>query len=51
MGVEGGLHRAEDTADDTAAAEPGEAVSDAAVAPHTPTTPDNPLEEIDVDRQ
>ena len=51
VGVEGGLHRAEDTADDTAAAEPGEAVSDATDAPHTPTTPDNPLEEIDVDRQ
>jgi F0F1-type ATP synthase membrane subunit b/b' len=51
VGVEGGLHRADDTADDTAAAEPGEAVSDATEVPHTPTTPDNPVVEIDVDRQ
>lgn len=51
VGVEGGLHRAEDTPDDTAAAQPGEAVSDATDAPHAPTTPDNPVEEINVDRQ
>jgi F0F1-type ATP synthase membrane subunit b/b' len=49
--VEGGLHRADDTANDTAAAEPGEAVSDATEVPHTPTTPDNPVVDIDVDRQ
>jgi F0F1-type ATP synthase membrane subunit b/b' len=50
VGVEGGLHRAEDT-DDIAASDPAEAVSDATDVPHTPTTPDNPAEEINVDRQ
>jgi F0F1-type ATP synthase membrane subunit b/b' len=50
-GVEGGLHRAEATPDDTAAAEPGEAVSDATDVPHPATTPDDPVEDIHVDRK
>ncbi len=43
-----GAHRA-DTPTDTAAAGPGEAVADAAEAPHDATTPDNPATEVDVD--
>ncbi len=43
-----GAHRA-DTATDTAAAGPGEAVADATEVPHDASTPDNPVTEIDVD--
>src|SRR3954468_5538679 len=50
VGVEGGLHRAED-ADDTAASDPAEAVSDSTDIPHPATTPDDPVEDIHVDRQ
>jgi vacuolar-type H+-ATPase subunit H len=51
VGTEGGLHRAEGSADDTAASDPAEAVSDSTEVPHDATTPDNPVTEIDVDRQ
>jgi hypothetical protein len=43
-----GAHRA-DTATDTAASDPGEAVADATDVPHDASTPDNPVTEIDVD--
>jgi vacuolar-type H+-ATPase subunit H len=47
-----GAHRADEGGpDDTAASDPGEAVSDAADAPHDATTPDNPVEEVDVNKQ
>ena len=42
-----GAHRAEE-ADDIAAADPGEAASDAADVPHDASTPDSPVEEVDV---
>ncbi len=45
----GGAHRAEG-ADDGAASDPGEAVSDAADVPHDATTPDNPVEDVDVSK-
>jgi F0F1-type ATP synthase membrane subunit b/b' len=51
VGVEGGLHRAEDAPDDTAASDPAEAVSDATDIPHPATTPDDPVEDIHIDRQ
>jgi vacuolar-type H+-ATPase subunit H len=44
-----GAHRAEE-ADDVAASDPGEAVSDAADVPHDATTPDNPVEDVDVSK-
>jgi vacuolar-type H+-ATPase subunit H len=44
-----GAHRAEGT-DDTAASDPTEAASDAADVPHQATTPDNPVEDIDVSK-
>jgi len=50
-GSEGGLHRAEASPDDTAASDPAEAVSDATDVPHESTTPDNPVTEVDVDRE
>jgi F0F1-type ATP synthase membrane subunit b/b' len=48
---DGGLHRADRTPDDIAASTPGEAASDATDVPHDATTPDNPVEEIDVEKQ
>lgn len=39
------------TADDEAASSPDEAVADAAETPHVPSTPDNPAEEIDLDKR
>jgi vacuolar-type H+-ATPase subunit H len=45
-----GAHRA-DEGDDTAASDPAEAASDATDVPHGTTTPDAPVEEIDVDKQ
>src|SRR3954453_2922842 len=50
-GSEGGLHRAEASPDDTAASDPAEAVSDATDVPHPSSTPDNPVTEVDVDRE
>jgi vacuolar-type H+-ATPase subunit H len=50
-GTEGGLHRAGSSPDDTAASDPAEAVSDSTDVPHDATTPDNPVTEVDVDRQ
>ncbi len=43
----GGSHAA-DVADDTAGANPGESIADAADKPHPVTTPDAPAEEVDV---
>ena len=43
-----GAHRAD--ADDVAASTPGEAASDATDVPHDATTPDNPVTEIDVEK-
>lgn len=44
-----GAHRAgADSADDEAGASPDVAVADSAAEPHTPTTPDDPAEEIDL---
>jgi len=43
-----GAHRAD--SDDEAASDPAEAASDAADVPHPATTPDNPAEEIDVNK-
>ena len=37
-------------ADDVAASDPGEAASDAADVPHDATTPDNPVEDVDVEK-
>ena len=51
VGTEGGLHRAEPTPDDTAASDPAEAASDATDVPHDASTPDNPVTEIDVEKQ
>jgi hypothetical protein len=42
-----GAHRAE-SANDEAASDPAEAASDAADVPHAASTPDNPVEEVDV---
>ncbi|MEO5710348.1 MAG: hypothetical protein ABIQ59_11055 [Nocardioidaceae bacterium] len=44
-----GAHRAEG-ADDVAASDPGEAASDATDVPHDATTPDNPVEDVDVSK-
>jgi hypothetical protein len=44
-----GAHRAE--GDDIAASDPGEAASDAADVPHDATTPDNPVEDVDISKQ
>ncbi len=44
----GGAHRAE--ADDQGGASPDVAAADAAAAPHSATTPDNPAETIDVSK-
>jgi len=44
-----GAHRAEP--DDEAASDPAEAASDAADEPHAATTPDNPVEEVDVTKK
>jgi vacuolar-type H+-ATPase subunit H len=46
-----GAHRAEATPDDSAASDPAEAASDATDVPHDATTPDKPVEEIDVSKQ
>jgi vacuolar-type H+-ATPase subunit H len=45
-----GAHRLDAEADDTAASDPSEAASDAADVPHDATTPDNPVEEVDVNK-
>ncbi|CAN5451175.1 hypothetical protein BH10ACT10_BH10ACT10_23970 [soil metagenome] len=45
-----GAHRAEG-ADDVAASDPGEAASDATDVPHDATTPDNPVEDVDVTKK
>jgi vacuolar-type H+-ATPase subunit H len=45
-----GAHRA-DEGDDTAASDPAEAASDATDVPHGTTTPDSPVEEVDVNKQ
>jgi hypothetical protein len=45
-----GAHRA-DEADDVAASDPAEAASDATDAPHDASTPDNPVTEIDIEKQ
>ncbi|MGA8210067.1 MAG: hypothetical protein WB441_08940 [Nocardioidaceae bacterium] len=49
----GGAHLAQEEpmADDVAASDPAEAASDATDRPHPATTPDDPAEQIDVDRQ
>jgi vacuolar-type H+-ATPase subunit H len=49
-GAAAGAHRA-DEGDDTAASDPAEAASDATDVPHGTTTPDNPVEEIDVNKE
>ena len=46
-----GAHRADSEPDDTAASDPAEAASDATDVPHDATTPDTPVEEIDVTKQ
>jgi vacuolar-type H+-ATPase subunit H len=46
-----GAHRADAAPDDTAASDPAEAASDATDVPHDATTPDTPVEEIDVTKQ
>lgn len=46
-----GAHRAPESADDEAGASPDVAVADSAAEPHTPTTPDNPAEEVDLKKQ
>ena len=46
-----GAHRADETPDDTAASDPAEAASDATDVPHDATTPDTPVEEIDVSKK
>lgn len=46
--ADGGLHRA-DTAEDVAAADPGEAFADASDLPHTPSDPDSPVTRTDLD--
>lgn len=46
-----GAHRADAEADDTAASDPAEAASDATDVPHDATTPDSPVEEIDVTKK
>jgi vacuolar-type H+-ATPase subunit H len=45
-----GAHKA-DTADDEGGASPDVAVADSAAAPHSPTTPDNPAEEVDLTKE
>ena len=45
-----GAHRLDAEGDDTAASDPSEAASDAADVPHDATTPDNPVEEVDVNK-
>jgi vacuolar-type H+-ATPase subunit H len=47
---DGGAHRLDGEGDDTAASDPGEAASDLADEPHDATTPDNPVEEVDVNK-
>jgi vacuolar-type H+-ATPase subunit H len=49
-GAAAGAHRA-DTGDDEAASDPAEAASDATDVPHDASTPDNPVEEVDVNKQ
>jgi hypothetical protein len=39
------------TTDDTAASDPAEAVADATDVPHSATTPDNPVVEVNIDKQ
>ena len=46
-----GAHRADAEPDDTAASDPAEAASDATDVPHDATTPDTPVEEIDVTKK
>ena len=46
-----GAHRADATPDDSAASDPAEAASDATDVPHDATTPDKPVEEIDVTKK
>ena len=45
-----GQHRAEATPNDTAASDPAEAASDSTDVPHGTTTPDNPVEQLDVEK-
>lgn len=46
-----GAHRADAEPDDTAASDPAEAASDATDVPHDATTPDSPVEEVDVSKK
>lgn len=46
----GGAHRAEAEADDVGGASPDVVAADAAATPHSPTTPDNPAETIDISK-
>jgi vacuolar-type H+-ATPase subunit H len=46
-----GAHRADETADDVGGASPDVAVADAAAEPHVATSPDNPVEEIDLTKE
>jgi vacuolar-type H+-ATPase subunit H len=50
-GAGAGAHRADATPDDSAASDPAEAASDATDVPHDATTPDKPVEEIDVSKK
>jgi hypothetical protein len=42
---------AQAAADDVAASDPAEAAADAVETPHVPTTPDNPVTEVDLDNR
>lgn len=46
-----GAHRADANADDEGASDPAEAASDATDMPHDATTPDNPVEEVEVKKK
>jgi vacuolar-type H+-ATPase subunit H len=46
-----GAHRAEETADDVGGASPDVAIADAEAEPHVATSPDNPVEEIDLTKE
>ena len=50
-GAGAGAHRADAMPDDSAASDPAEAASDATDVPHDATTPDKPVEEIDVSKK
>jgi len=49
-GAAAGAAAGAEATDDTAASDPAEAAADATEVPHQPTTPDNPVTEIDVDK-